>query len=131
MDASAVAEVFFSPDAARALAAAVPHLRFYTSADEVREAIIQMLQLDIRSVHQGRGKQTASGEGQQYCCRFDALDIAFSHFKTHILVRNMFMRPKQSTSPKLQRPDLPSEGAESFARRSKSSNEANTVAASQ
>ena len=44
-----------------------------------------MLQLDIRSVHQGRG-QGQGAEGQQYACRIDVLDVRFVTFETHVLV---------------------------------------------
>ena len=43
-----------------------------------------MLQLDIRSVHQGRGQ--ADEGGQAYSCRFDELKIEFMTHETHVLV---------------------------------------------
>ena len=61
-------------------------MRFYRGAEELmelREAIRQALLLDIRSVHQGRGRH---GQGQRYAMRFDALEITFQTFETHVLV---------------------------------------------
>ena len=111
-DASAVAEVRFSPEADAALVAAAPRLRFFGDASSAREAVVQMLQLDIRSVHQGRGHGTSvrsrppephwcfrrappSGErfgtrgrqaGQLYSVRVDALTLEFVTYETHVLV---------------------------------------------
>ena len=61
-------------------------MRFNRGAEELmelREAIRQALLLDIRSVHQGRGRH---GQGQRYAMRFDALEITFQTFETHVLV---------------------------------------------
>lgn len=49
-DASNITEVRFADEAEASLVAAVPALRFFTEVSAVREAIIQMLRLDIRSV---------------------------------------------------------------------------------
>jgi hypothetical protein len=49
----------------------------------VREAIVQTLLLDIRSVHQGRG---AAADGQRYCVKLDRLEIAFETYESHVLV---------------------------------------------
>eukprot|EP00966_Prymnesium_polylepis_P042144 978875-Prymnesium_polylepis.1 len=43
-----------------------------------------MLQLDIRSVHQGRGK--GAGGVQDYCCRIDALQLSFTTHEEHVEV---------------------------------------------
>ena len=85
MDSSTIAAVDFSPAAEAALATAAPALRFFEDAAGARAAIVQMLQLDIRSVHQGRGGKQGA-EGQQYSCRIDELELAFTTFKTHVLV---------------------------------------------
>ncbi|TDH73578.1 hypothetical protein CCR75_003779 [Bremia lactucae] len=47
---------------------------FYETVTELRTAIEQMLILDIRSVHQGRGK---AAKTQQFECRFDNVQIQF------------------------------------------------------
>ena len=44
---------------------------------------MEALLLDIRSVHQGRGRH---GQGQAYTMRLDALAITFRTFETHVLV---------------------------------------------
>ena len=49
-DASMIAEVRFAPSAALALDRLAPRMRFYSDAELAREAIEQMLRLDIRSV---------------------------------------------------------------------------------
>ena len=114
-DASLIAEVAFSDDAAAQLEEAVRarRLRFYADAPTARRAIEQTLQLDIRSVHQGRGRappgpphpaspgapgatpdaadapQAASGGGgggQAYSCKFDELKIEFTTYEAHVLV---------------------------------------------
>ena len=91
MEASAITVVEFSPAAEAAVAAAAPALRFFEDAAGVKAAIVQMLQLDIRSVHQGRGS-TQGAEGQQYCCRIDELELTFTTFKTHVLVNTCELR---------------------------------------
>ncbi|CAH0480264.1 unnamed protein product [Peronospora belbahrii] len=48
---------------------------FYSNVVDLKTAIEQMLVLDIRSVHQGRGKAT---ETQQFQCRFDTVQIEFT-----------------------------------------------------
>jgi hypothetical protein len=56
-DASGIESVHFSAEAAAAIAAAAEagSLRFYQDAASAQQAIAQSLQLDIRSVFQGRG----------------------------------------------------------------------------
>ena len=76
-------------EATAQLAAAVAghRMRFYADAETARTAIEQTLQLDIRSVHQGRGQAvSASAPGQAYSCRFDVLQLDFTTFATHVLV---------------------------------------------
>jgi len=68
-DASMIAEVRFAPSAALALDRLAPRMRFYSDAELAREAIEQMLRLDIRSVHQGRGQAVGDAAGQSYTCR--------------------------------------------------------------
>ena len=92
-DSSLLREVRFEPVAEEALRMSletIPNgddgMRFYRGsgdAFDLRSAISEALLLDIRSVHQGRGK---SGEGQQYRMRLDALEITFGTFETHVLV---------------------------------------------
>ncbi|TMW66271.1 hypothetical protein Poli38472_004036 [Pythium oligandrum] len=59
-------------------------LRFYKTVEDVSTAIQEMLVLDIRSVHQGRGK---AAEEQIFMCRFDNLEIDFQTLedKIHIV----------------------------------------------
>ena len=87
-DASLIVDVRFSEAAREGLEAAVARhdLRFYADATLAREAIEQALQLDIRSVHQGRGQAVDGGGGQEYTCRFDTLELQFTTFATHVLV---------------------------------------------
>ena len=88
-DASQISEVRFSAHAEVQLATAASGgaLRFYEDAAIARLAIEQTLQLDIRSVHQGRGQTVdAATGGQEYVCRFDALQIRFTTLATHVLV---------------------------------------------
>lgn len=59
--------------------------KFYTTVDDLRHAIEQMLVLDIRSVHQGRGH---SAEDQRFKCRFDAVEIEFRTLEDAILVES-------------------------------------------
>jgi hypothetical protein len=56
-DASAIQSVRFTPHAAAAVAAAAEagRLRFYSDGISAQQAIAQSLELDIRSVFQGRG----------------------------------------------------------------------------
>ncbi|RLN66941.1 hypothetical protein BBJ28_00004631 [Nothophytophthora sp. Chile5] len=69
--------VEFTPEATATLTELVDAKvsAFYTSVSDIQAAIEQMLVLDIRSVHQGRG-QTA--ETQQFLCRFDNVQIEFT-----------------------------------------------------
>lgn len=87
-DSSLIAQVRFSEDASAQLAAAVAaqRLRFYKDVDTVCAAIEQTLQLDIRSVHQGRGQAVSAAAGQAYSCRFDSLCVDFTTHATHVLV---------------------------------------------
>ena len=95
-DASAVTAVDFSAAAAAALAAAVPRLRFFEEASSAMEAIVQMLQLDIRSVHQGRGQAVEAEAGQQYACRFDRLTVDFTTFATHCCVDRVALEQRSA-----------------------------------
>ena len=100
-DASNIAEVRFSEEADEQLAAAIAKrtLKFYTDVRTLREAIEQMLSLDIRSVHQGRGQTpTDADSGQAYICRFDALQIGFTTFATHALVTGVGKYDARSSS---------------------------------
>lgn len=58
-------------------------LGFYTSLNEIQQAIQQMLVLDIRSVHQGRGH---ANKEQHFVCHFDALEIVFQTLESHIQI---------------------------------------------
>lgn len=57
--------------------------RFYKQFDDIQAAITQMLVLDIRSVHQGRGH---ASEGQLFLCHFDNVQIGFRTLEDKILV---------------------------------------------
>ena len=82
--ASLIREVRFSARALEELQAATPSLAFYTDSETVRVAIEQVLQLDIRSIHQGRGQR---GDGQQaYTLRLDRLELQFATFESHVEV---------------------------------------------
>lgn len=83
---SLIREVEFSEAASAALAASVPRLRLYDDEPTVRDAIVQTLLLDIRSVHQGRGEAAA---GQRYHVRLDKLDITFETYESHVLVTSV------------------------------------------
>lgn len=48
---------------------------FYSTVTDMKSAIEQMLALDIRSVHQGRGQ---AAETQHFYCRFDIVQIEFT-----------------------------------------------------
>ena len=87
-DASQIARVDFSAEADAQLATAVGqgNLRFYTDVGSARLAIAETLQLDIRSVHQGRGSTALADQGQPYACRFDTLSLDFTTYATHVLV---------------------------------------------
>lgn len=77
--------VTFSSDASQALATLVREqkTRFYSTLEDLEAAIAQMLVLDIRSVHQGRGH--AAGD-QRFRCRFDNVEIAFTTLEDKIVV---------------------------------------------
>jgi hypothetical protein len=79
--------VEFSEQASEAIERIVKQRRskFYATAAELRSAIEQMLVLDIRSVHQGRGAGSG-GEAQLFECRFDAVAIAFRTLEHAIVV---------------------------------------------
>lgn len=88
-DGSNIRAVHFSADAEEGLtlAAEKGELNFYANPHAAKEAIEQSLQLDIRSVHQGRGKPAADASaGQKYSFHFDNLDIGFVIFESHVLV---------------------------------------------
>ena len=98
-DASLIAEVGFSQlaDEQLVVAIAAGALKFYSDVSTARTAIVQTLQLDIRSVHQGRGRAAAAGAlGQEYACRFDALDVEFTTYATHVVVTRCAVRGAQS-----------------------------------
>lgn len=86
---SLIREVHFAEAASIALGNCVPRLRLYEDEATVREAIVQTLLLDIRSVHQGRGQVAA---GQQYHVRIDQLDITFETYESHVLVTDCRLR---------------------------------------
>ncbi|KAI9921407.1 hypothetical protein PsorP6_000390 [Peronosclerospora sorghi] len=69
--------VEFTPEALASLADLVDAdlSSFYSTQTDLKTAIEQMLVLDIRSVHQGRGHAAAS---QQFQCRFDNVWIEFT-----------------------------------------------------
>lgn len=57
--------------------------RFYKQFERIQNAIKQVLVLDIRSVHQGRGH---ASEDQLFLCRFDNVQIGFRTLEEKILV---------------------------------------------
>jgi len=81
--ASLIREVRFSARALEELQGATRSLTFYADGETVRTAIEQVLQLDIRSIHQGRGQRS---DGQRYSLRFDALELEFATFESHVEV---------------------------------------------
>ena len=61
-----------------------------------------MLQLDIRSVHQGRGRQPAAERGaaeQLYSCRFDALELEFVTLEQRVEVRRCVQHVPAGSRP--------------------------------
>ncbi|GLD92790.1 hypothetical protein PINS_up001369 [Pythium insidiosum] len=68
--------------------------RFYTSLDDIVAAIKQMLVLDIRSVHQGRGR---ADEQQLFMCRFDNVEIEFQTLEDQILVTSCRHSPHNTS----------------------------------
>ena len=86
---SLIRDVHFGEAASAALGGCVARLRLYDDEATVREAIVQTLLLDIRSVHQGRGAVAA---GQQYQVRIDQLDITFETYESHVLVTGCQLR---------------------------------------
>ena len=61
--------------------------RYYDSCAALREALAEVLHLDIRSVHQGRG--TTTGESRMYSLRFDGLVIDFATMEESIVVHSV------------------------------------------
>ncbi len=77
-------KVQFDSSALKALGEIVQngHLSFYKSLEEIQDAIRQVLVLDIRSVHQGRGKASDA----VFSCRLDRLVIEFRTLEDTIQV---------------------------------------------
>lgn len=77
--------VEFSDDATQALDTMIQgqQSKFYKKLEDMQAAIKQMLVLDIRSVHQGRGH---ASEAQVFLCRFDNVQIEFKTLEEKILV---------------------------------------------
>ncbi|KAE9140635.1 hypothetical protein PF010_g81 [Phytophthora fragariae] len=77
--------VEFTPEATASLTELVDAKlsSFYSNVDDLKTAIEQMLVLDIRSVHQGRGQ---AAETQQFQCRFDNVQIDFTTLEDCIRV---------------------------------------------
>ncbi|OWY92195.1 hypothetical protein PHMEG_00038899, partial [Phytophthora megakarya] len=82
---------------------------FYSNVSDLKTAIEQMLVLDIRSVHQGRGQ---AAETQQFQCRFDNVQIEFTtleecirvlsctryttpHERSRLLLRQVLLKQRQ------------------------------------
>jgi tRNA (Thr-GGU) A37 N-methylase len=103
--------VEFTPEAAASLKELVDAKlsSFYSSVDDLKSAIEQMLVLDIRSVHQGRGQ---AAETQQFQCRFDNVQIEFTtledcirvlsctryttpHDRSRLLLRQVLLKQQQ------------------------------------
>lgn len=85
--------VKFTESAAQALDEVVRlgRSRFYDNASDLRAAITQTLVLDIRSVHQGRGRAVAD---QRFLCRFDNVQVTFQTLEDKILVVECVDSPK-------------------------------------
>ncbi|CAH0493964.1 unnamed protein product [Peronospora farinosa] len=68
---------------------------FYSNVADLKTAIEQMLVLDIRSVHQGRGQTAAA---QQFQCRFDTVQIEFTTLDECIRVLSCtcYTKPQRS-----------------------------------
>uniref|UniRef100_A0A7S0JHN4 TsaA-like domain-containing protein n=1 Tax=Calcidiscus leptoporus TaxID=127549 RepID=A0A7S0JHN4_9EUKA len=81
--ASLIREVRWTAAAEASLLSALPSLRFYSQFSDVRKAIQQVLCLDIRSVHQGRGN---AADGQRFVVRFDKLELVFHTYEAHVEV---------------------------------------------
>ncbi|KAI9998996.1 hypothetical protein PInf_003668 [Phytophthora infestans] len=77
--------VEFTPEATASLTELVEAKlsSFYANVSDLKTAIEQMLVLDIRSVHQGRGQ---AAETQQFQCRFDTVQIEFTTLEECIRV---------------------------------------------
>ncbi|KAG7385219.1 hypothetical protein PHYBOEH_009111 [Phytophthora boehmeriae] len=103
--------VEFTPEATAALTDLVDTKTssFYSNVADLRTAIEQMLVLDIRSVHQGRGQVA---ETQQFQCRFDNVNIEFTtledcirvlsctrfttpHERSRLLLRQVLMKQQE------------------------------------
>lgn len=85
--------VVFSEVALKALVTFVEErqCRFYDTLTDAQHAIEQMLVLDIRSVHQGRGRRNEhvyneinEQNASVYSCRFDNLELRFKTFSDQI-----------------------------------------------
>ena len=61
-------------------------LKSVRAALAVAPQVEQALQLDIRSVHQGRGQAKDETHGQEYSMRFDTLRVDFVTHTTHVLI---------------------------------------------
>jgi tRNA-Thr(GGU) m(6)t(6)A37 methyltransferase TsaA len=91
-DSSLIRRVFFEKAAEEGMHNALASndvMQFYrgvSDAIDLQNAISETLLLDIRSVHQGRGKV---GEGQQYHMCLDGLEISFQTYEAHIVVTSI------------------------------------------
>ncbi|CAI5730322.1 unnamed protein product [Hyaloperonospora brassicae] len=73
---------------------------FYSDVADLKAAIEQMLVLDIRSVHQGRGQ---AAETQQFQCRFDNVLIEFTtlHECIRVLSCTRYITPQERSRQSL------------------------------
>lgn len=80
-----VRPVEFSQQATQALETLIARRasKFYTTIENLKAAITQMLVLDIRSVHQGRGQADAD---QIFLCHFDTFQIEFQTLEDRVYV---------------------------------------------
>nr|CCA14501.1 conserved hypothetical protein [Albugo laibachii Nc14] len=97
--------VVFAPVALEALRAIMDarRCRFYDKLADAQDAIKQMLVLDIRSVHQGRGRRneheynkTNEQDVPVFNCRFDNLELRFKTFADQIRIIDCHITPPSS-----------------------------------
>lgn len=89
-----VRPVEFSQQATHALEVLIARRssKFYTTIEDLQAAITQMLVLDIRSVHQGRGQADAH---QRFLCHFDSFQIEFQTLEDRVYVVECVVRSRE------------------------------------
>ena len=90
---SRIREVRFSDDAIGSLHLLAGSLRLFEGVAEARAAIEEVLRLDIRSVHRGRG---LAGDGRQmYRVCLDTFELQFETYESHVQVVACGLRKQQ------------------------------------